>query len=102
MPRLSPQVEMALFRIAQEALTNVARHAHAREVVVTLEAVDRGARLTVADDGIGFDQDTLQRQRKRVGWGLLSIRERAEAVSGRLEVQSAPGNGTRVIIEVMR
>ena len=102
MPRLPPVVEMALFRIAQEALTNVARHARASEVVVTLETIDTRARLTVADDGIGFNLDTLQRQGKRVGWGILTIRERAEAVSGRLELQSVPGKGTRVIIEVMR
>ena len=102
MPRLPPVVEMALFRIAQEALTNVARHARAREVAVTLEAIDTRARLTIADDGIGFNLDTLQRQGKRVGWGILTIRERAEAVSGHLELQSAPGKGTRVIIEVMR
>ncbi len=102
MPRLLPVVEMALFRIAQETLTNVARHARATEVVVTLEAIDGGARLTISDDGIGFDLDALQRQGKRVGWGLITIRERAEAVGGRLELQSAPGKGTRVMIEVVR
>jgi signal transduction histidine kinase len=102
MPRPSPEVEMALFRIAQEALTNVVRHARAREVVVTLETIGGGARLTIADDGIGFEMGTLQGKGRRAGWGLVTIRERAVAIGGRLVLQSAPGKGTRVIIEVVR
>lgn len=96
-PRLPPAVETALFRIAQEALTNVARHAQASQVTVTLERVDGGIRLVIADDGVGFDPAV----RRRGGWGLMTMRERAEAVGGRLRLDSAPGKGTRVVVEVL-
>lgn len=96
-PRLPPAVETALFRIAQEALTNVARHAQASQVTVTLEHVDGGIRLVIADDGVGFDPAV----RRRGGWGLMTMRERAEAVGGRLRLDSAPGKGTRVVVEVL-
>ncbi|MDH7486386.1 MAG: PAS domain S-box protein [Anaerolineae bacterium] len=95
-PRLPPAVETALFRIVQEALTNVAKHAQARQVTVTLEPVDGGARLSIADDGVGFDPTV----RRRAGWGLMTMRERAQAVGGHLRVDSAPGKGTRVVVEV--
>ena len=95
-PRLPSSVETALFRIAQEALTNAAKHAQASQVTLTLEAVDGGARLTIADDGVGFDPPA----RRQAGWGLLTMRERAEAVGGHLRVESAPGEGTRVIVDI--
>jgi signal transduction histidine kinase len=97
-PRLPQAIETALFRIAQEALTNVTRHAQASQARITLEGVPGLARLTLADDGIGFDPE-----RPKVGerpkWGLLTMRERIEAVGGRLRVESATGQGTRVIVE---
>jgi signal transduction histidine kinase len=94
-PRLAPDVESALFRIAQEALTNVARHTHAKTVTLTLERADGGAQLIIADDGAGFDP---ARDAPR-GWGMITMRERAESVGGRMRVESAPGKGTRVIVE---
>jgi len=102
MPRLPPAVETALFRIAQEALTNVARHAQAGQVTVSLEPVDGGARLTIADDGAGFDPAVPRRPGEPPSWGLLIMRERAEAVGGRLKVESAPGKGTQVVVEVVK
>jgi len=97
-PRLPSTVETALFRIAQEALTNVAKHAQASQVTVTLESVDGGARLTIADDGIGFDPAA----RHHTGWGLITMRERAETAGGHLRVESIPGEGTRIVVEVPR
>lgn len=102
MPRLPSAVETALFRIAQEALTNVARHAQASRVTVSLEPVDGGARLTIADDGVGFDPAAPRRPGEPPSWGLLTMRERAEAVGGRLKVESAPGKGTQVVVEVVK
>jgi PAS domain S-box-containing protein len=99
-PRLPLAVEMTLFRITQEALTNVAKHARARQATITLEALAGGARLTIADDGVGFDLTAHHRPGARPEWGLMTMRERAEAVGGRLRVESAPGQGTRIIVEV--
>jgi len=101
-PRLAPAVETALFRIAQEALTNVARHAQAGKAAVVLRPGPRRVRLTIADDGIGFDPHAPLRPGGPRGWGLINIQERAEAVGGRLRLESAPGRGTRLTVEVAR
>ena len=97
-PRPSIAVETALFRIAQEALNNVGKHARARNVVVKLETRPAGLRLTVDDDGAGFEPACA-----RAGvptYGVITMRERAEAVGADLRIQSAPGRGTRVVVEV--
>jgi signal transduction histidine kinase len=99
-PRLAARVENALFRIAQEALTNVAKHAQATEVGVTMEMEGRTLCLVVADDGIGFDPAHLTESNGSQGWGLLTMTERAEAVGGNCCIESAPGQGARVIVEV--
>jgi PAS domain S-box-containing protein len=101
-PRLAAPVETALFRIAQEALTNVAKHAQATEVVLTVAVKDGTARLIVADDGLGFERVTLAEITERQGWGLLSMSERAKAVGGWCRIESCPGQGTRVTVEVAR
>jgi signal transduction histidine kinase len=101
-PRLSARVENALFRIVQEALTNVAKHAQATQVRLTVEMEDRTLRLVVADDGIGFDPAHLTESNGSQGWGLLTMTERAEAVGGHCCIESAPGQGARVIVEVDR
>lgn len=88
---LSEATALALFRIAQEALRNVAKHAAKATVHVTLERIDRNLRLCVEDDGPGFDT-----QHCRPGLGLLSMHERAAVYGGRLKIQSTPGKGTRV------
>ncbi len=100
-PRLRPEVETALFRIAQEAMTNAAKHARASRVDLTLEQEDGRVRLTVVDDGVGF-VPARKRRSGQGGWGMVTMRERAAGVAGRLEVHSAPGQGTQVIVEVGR
>jgi signal transduction histidine kinase len=90
--------EEALLRVAQEALHNALRHAHAGTVAVTLEGRGTGARLRVGDDGRGFDPDSVRRAGRHLG--LVSMRDRAGGVGGRLTVQSAPGKGTVVELEV--
>ena len=102
MPYLPAAVETALFRIAQEALTNVTKHAQAKLVTIALETPDRATRLIIADDGFGFTPTEPRQAGEHRSLGLDSMRERAEAVGGRLAVESAPGKGTRVIVEVPR
>jgi PAS domain S-box-containing protein len=101
-PRLAPRVENALFRIAQEALTNVVKHAQATQVAVTVTVDRETLCLSVADDGIGLDPAVLAEPDQWHGWGLLTMIERAEAVGGRCRIESDPGHGTRVIVEVDR
>ena len=83
------EIETACFRIVQEALSNVARHAGARYVEVTLTAQDVALEVTVRDDGVGFNVE-----RPRTGLGLVGMGERAELASGSLDIESAPGTGT--------
>jgi signal transduction histidine kinase len=101
-PRLATRVESALFRITQEALTNVAKHAQATNVLVSVHVQDESLRLIVADDGIGFDSGPKAGPGAGHGWGLLSMTERAEGVGGRCRIESVPGQGTRVSVEVPR
>lgn len=101
-PRMSEAVESALFRIAQEALTNVAKHAGGRQVSVNFEENDGIFRLTIADDGKGFASIGLSSSEKQKGWGFLTMQERAQAVGGKVQVESEPGKGTRIIVEVER
>ncbi|MBV8033185.1 MAG: sensor histidine kinase [Betaproteobacteria bacterium] len=85
---------VALFRIAQEALANVFKHAAARHARIRLEAAPGGVRVEIADDGSGFDRRERLAQHHR--WGMTTMQERAAAVGGRIEVESAPGAGTLV------
>jgi PAS domain S-box-containing protein len=101
-PRLSPDTETALFRIAQEAMTNVARHARAQCVTISLEEASGVlSRLIVMDDGVGFDSTAPERTGKEHGWGLITMQERAQSSGGRLRVESEPGKGTRIVVEMI-
>ena len=93
-PRLSEDMEVAVYRIVQEAITNAIRHAAPAEIDVTLAAMDGTLRLEVRDDGRGFDV----RARQRDALGLVSMEERALALGGKLSVDSAPGKGTSVLL----
>jgi signal transduction histidine kinase len=95
--RLDPMIETECFRVAQEALTNVMRHAQAHTVRVNLHAHEGWLHLRVGDDGIGFDVASVRRQAVRgASLGLLSMEERATLAGGGLEFKSAPGEGTEV------
>jgi signal transduction histidine kinase len=95
--RLPAAVETTLYRVVQEAVINVVRHAHATRVDVLVERRGERVLLMVEDDGVGFEQDLVQRGDH---FGLLGMRERAEALGGSLVIESAPGAGTTVVVEV--
>jgi signal transduction histidine kinase len=89
------------YRVAQAALTNVARHASAHNVDVDLRAADGYLRLMIYDDGVGFDLPTMQaRARDGGSMGLLSLEERARLVNGRLTIESTPGKGTTLTLNL--
>jgi signal transduction histidine kinase len=99
-PRLggvSPNIEQAVYRIAQEALTNVANHADAHHLTVQLARLDSNLVLTVSDDGCGFEPDGSA---SASGLGITGMRERADMIGGRLEVESQPDQGTIVKLSV--
>jgi signal transduction histidine kinase len=100
--RLKPEVELALFRIAQEALNNVAKHARASRVVVTEKVDQDTVSLIIADNGIGFDPNLVSNPNEARGWGLVIMHERAKAVGGTCHIESQPGLGTRLTVEVSR
>jgi len=99
--RLPSRVETVLFRIVQEALNNVGRHAHATHAKVQLEFADAAVVLTIEDDGRGFAVDqVLGVQPERRAWGLLGVQERVSLVGGKFKVDSAPGHGTTMTVEI--
>jgi signal transduction histidine kinase len=95
--RLPLEAEVQLIWIIREALANVKKHAEARRAWVTFEREAEHARVTIADNGRGFDTARLPR-RGLTGFGLQIMRERAESAGGRLNVESGPGQGTRVMV----
>jgi signal transduction histidine kinase len=101
-PRLPRNAEISLFRIAQEALTNVVKHSQADQVQVTLDYSNKLVCMAISDNGVGFDTTQLASPNTSSGWGLLTMRERAEALGGRCHVESTPQSGTKVWVEVPR
>jgi two-component system sensor histidine kinase UhpB len=94
-PRLDEQSRLFLFRIAQEALRNVMRHAGCDSADVKLHQRERNIVLTITDRGLGFDL-----KRKRSGLGLISMKERVSLMQGTLDLQSAPGHGTQIRVTI--
>ncbi len=93
---LSPMAELAVYRVMQEGLQNVHKHAHASSVGIAWSRANDSWVLHVTDDGMGFDLVKAARHKKSVG--LLSMRERAELIGGTLQIQSTPGKGTAVTL----
>jgi PAS domain S-box-containing protein len=98
--RLPTEAELALYRIHQEALNNVERHACARHITMHLRKPDGFIQLTIKDDGVGFDPDHPASGKEREGLGLLRMRERAASLGGALSVKSAPGAGTEIEVRL--
>ncbi|MHB8092356.1 MAG: sensor histidine kinase [Syntrophales bacterium] len=99
-PRLSQHIENAMFRIVQEALTNVIKHAQATEAVITITVGENHLHITVADNGVGYKQRDREKRSEHWGWGLSTMVERAIAVGGAGDITSVQGKGTRVSVEV--
>ena len=99
--RLPSAAEAGLYRIVQEALSNVRKHARAVSVSVSLLKTDDGLRLQIVDDGSGFDLAAVQQAPDR-GFGLRGMAERAHLLAGRLEICSTPGSGTQIEVSVPR
>ncbi|MEW6030154.1 MAG: GAF domain-containing protein [Chloroflexota bacterium] len=111
--RLSPEIETALYRVIQEAINNIARHAAARNVEINLEFDEETARVNIKDDGIGFDLLELNATANTVldgngsnipnnarGLGLMGMQERIALLGGELEILTAPGSGTQIYLHV--
>jgi signal transduction histidine kinase len=99
--RLAADTELTIYRILQEALKNVEKHARARHVAVCLKKQGSFILLVINDDGIGFDPEHHPARRKgKGGLGLLGMRERAAYVDGTLAVKSAPGKGTTITAQI--
>jgi signal transduction histidine kinase len=99
--RLPHELEMALFRVAQEAMSNIARHAEAENVSLTLEFQREVVAIDIEDDGQGFDVEaTLARGKDGSPFGLMGMRERVDLLDGTLVVESRPGEGTSVRVRV--
>jgi len=96
--RQTPEIETTMYRLAQEALNNVAKHARADHVDVVLERRPDSLTLVIEDDGIGFDPSSLETVGQRLG--LIGMRERAALVGAELQIESSPGSGTTVIFRM--
>jgi signal transduction histidine kinase len=96
---LPKPVDLAMFRIAQEALNNVAKHANAKRVEIAIRRKNGSAVLSVRDNGVGFDPQRIDGPRAEAGWGLLIMRERAEAVGAQFSLKAGPNNGVQVLVE---
>jgi signal transduction histidine kinase len=98
--RYAPNIETALYRVIQEALTNVTKHARARHVEIQLTNVAKHLHCLVHDDGVGFDAPSVLSCKERGGLGLVGIRERLNAVGGTLQIDSVDGRGTELLIKI--
>ncbi|MGH2706938.1 MAG: sensor histidine kinase [Actinomycetota bacterium] len=98
--RIPAHLETALYRIAQELLSNIRKHAGAARVELTLEADPEEVRMRVTDDGRGFDLDGYRRARPETSFGLAGISERVEVIGGTLDIHSGIGKGTWVEVRV--
>lgn len=99
-PALPARVEVGLYRIAQEALSNASRHAEARHIEMTLQAEERWVRLAVQDDGQGFDPASVSQQSSAGHFGLIGMGERVKLLGGSIRIQSEPGSGTCIDVSV--
>jgi signal transduction histidine kinase len=93
---LGPEQETALYRIVQESLTNIVKHASAHSISIVVTSSASGVRCVVEDDGVGFDPTAV----REGALGLLGMRERVGLLDGRLEIESSPGGGTTLLVEL--
>jgi two-component system sensor histidine kinase DegS len=98
--RFSAAVEVALFRVIQECLSNIRKHARARQVKIKMEILSNKINIVVKDDGVGFNLDDVLNANNKKCFGLLGIRERTQILNGQVNINTAPGEGTAISISV--
>lgn len=98
--RLDSSLEVALFRVIQESLTNVKKHSDAKRVMVKIEFLPNRVNVIVKDDGCGFDKEKTMLQKQGSGFGLIGMRERIQLLKGKFEIKTAPSKGTEVFISL--
>ena len=96
--RLEQKIEIVLFRIVQEAITNIVRHAAAKNVEVRLICSPSGLSIEIMDDGAGISNSLLQEGNPLSGRGIINMQTRARLVGGEFKIESAPGFGTRILV----
>ena len=99
-PRPTAYIENNVFRIVQEVLTNISKHAKAKSAKINVAVTEGKLRLIIIDDGVGFDPAEVQKAGEHHGWGLMTMAERAEVIGGRFSLESETGKGTQVTVEV--
>jgi len=97
---LAPEIEIALFRIIQESLANVRKHSKANAVNIRFEVSELGINLLISDNGIGFDTEAVRGPEMKGGFGLISMKERSELLSGKFSIYSSASTGTRILISI--
>lgn len=98
--KLMPIIELAAFRIIQESLTNIKKHAKATMANVKIEFTKKNVNLVISDNGIGFDKNLCPKADENSGYGLLSMQERVELLNGKFELSTKPGEGTKIIVSI--
>ena len=98
--RLDSDIEVTLFRVLQEILTNIKKHSKARECTVKLEFRDRMVNMLVFDDGIGFDVDEKKQKDKGQNFGILTMKERIALIEGNFSIETAPNQGTKIFVTI--
>ncbi|MBM7855613.1 two-component system sensor histidine kinase DegS [Desulfohalotomaculum tongense] len=98
--RLDSAVEVALFRVIQESLANIKKHAQANQVMIKIEFLPEKINIAVRDNGRGFDKNKILSEKNRKGFGLLGMRERIQLLKGSFKIKTAPGRGTEILLSV--
>jgi two-component system sensor histidine kinase DegS len=98
--RLDNSLEVALFRVVQESLTNIRKHARASEVIIKVEFLAEKINIAVRDNGCGFDLNSVLTEKRENGFGLLGMRERMQLLNGKLKIYTAPLRGTEIILSL--
>jgi signal transduction histidine kinase len=100
--RLPAPMETVLYKVVQEALNNVVKHAQATSVKIRLRNSEKAVQCSIVDDGVGFDTGKSKTDSKERGFGLLGMREKLERLGGAVRIESAPAQGTKLLIEIPR
>lgn len=96
---INEEKAIILFRIVQEVVNNIVRHANATDIKVLIVEIDNGFKVSISDNGIGFDTDLLKEQ---AGLGIRNMMERAKMIDAEIEIESTPGRGSTVILKVIK